>query len=497
MRGSGQRSTIRGPDGAVSASVRATARSQGRGQAMADAARPLTIGFPRMHKEPGERRDFLPPFVGLLTALGAEVHIETGMGYADHDYTALSPDVHVTDEDGAYRQDVVVVLRAPEGRYEKMRSGTVLVSMLHFATRPARVALLRGLGLDAISMDLIANDEGRRLVENLRSVAWNGVGAAFAALERTWPGLSDPHRPPVRVTIMGAGTVGKHGVEFATKFGDDARNEAFMRLGLPGVEVVTTGRNLTQDPAYFRARLAMTDLLVDATQRRDPSISVVRNEWIGLMPPHAVLCDLIVDPYLLDVQPAVVRGIEGIPQGNLDQWEFAPDDPAWDALPSTVPTTHRRTVVSCYSWPGVRPEPCMHVYGSQLAPLLETLVLSGGMGGISPSRMNASLRASSPNFVANSTACFPTVPAPMIVTRTGGRCGSDRPGHVRSRAANAAPTPFQATLRRFSTSRRPSSFAVRSMLIASIPRPRRSATRAGRVAKWSIETSTAPLRIFS
>src|SRR5674476_611618 len=86
---------------------------------MADAARPLTIGFPRMHKEPGERRDFLPPFVGLLTALGAEVHIETGMGsgmgYADHDYTALSPDVHVTDEDGACRQDVVVVLRAPEG----------------------------------------------------------------------------------------------------------------------------------------------------------------------------------------------------------------------------------------------------------------------------------------------------------------------------------------------------------------------------------------------
>ena len=353
---------------------------------MADAARRLTIGFPRMHKEASERRDFLPPLVGLLTALGAEIHIErgigSGMGYSDHDYTALSPDVHVTDEDGAYGQDVVVVLRAPEGRYEKMRRGAVLVSMLHFATRPARVALLRDLGIEAISMDMVANDEGRRLVENLRSVAWNGVGAAFAALERTWPGLTDPHRPPVRVTIMGAGTVGKHAVEFATKYGDDARNEAFMRFGLPGVEVVTTGRNLTQDTGYFRERLAITDVLVDATQRHDPSVPVVRNEWIGLMPPHAVLCDLIVDPYLVDVEPRVVRGIEGIPQGDLDQWEFAPDDPAWDRVPPSVPTTHRRTVVSCYSWPGVRPEPCMHVYGSQLAPLLETLVGSGGMDGI-------------------------------------------------------------------------------------------------------------------
>ena len=44
----------------------------------------------------------------------------------------------------------------------------------------------------------------------------------------------------------------------------------------------------------------------------------------------------------------------------------------------------RRTVVSCYSWPGVRPEPCMHVYGSQLAPLLERLVSAGGLDGIRP-----------------------------------------------------------------------------------------------------------------
>jgi alanine dehydrogenase len=79
-----------------------------------------------------------------------------------------------------------------------------------------------------------------------------------------------------------------------------------------------------------------------------------------------------------------VRGIEGIPQGNLDQWEFGPDDPAWDTLPPTVPTAHRRTVVSCYSWPGVRPEACMELYGSQLTPLLKTLIWYGGRTAIGP-----------------------------------------------------------------------------------------------------------------
>jgi alanine dehydrogenase len=348
----------------------------------------ITVGFPRMHREASERRDFLPPLIGLLAANGAEVYVESGigsdMGYTDVDYSMLSPDVHVTDEDGAYRQDIVVVLRAPEGKYDKLRPGQILVSMLHFSTRPARLRMLEEMGIDAISLDLIRNDDGRRLVENLRSVAWNGISSAFAALERTWPELVGPRHSTVKVLIMGAGRVGRHAVEFATKFGDDARNEAMIRAGLPGVEVVTAGRNLTGDPEYLKARLLMTDLLVDATARRDPSNPIIPNAWLALLPRHAVICDLAVDPYLLDAEPRIVRAIEGIPQGDLDQWEFAPDDPAWDRLPPGIPTDERRTVVSCYSWPGVRPEPCMHVYGSQLAPLLEALVTRGGMAGIRP-----------------------------------------------------------------------------------------------------------------
>ena len=348
----------------------------------------VTIGFPRMYNEPGERRAFLPPLVGLLASMDVDVFVESGagagMGYPDEAYTSLSPRVHIVDEEECYRQDIVVVLRAPEGKYEWLRRGAVLVSMLHFSTRPGRVAMLRELGIDAVSLDLITNETGRRLVENLRSVAWNGVASAFAALERGWPNLRNPHRSTVKVTILGAGRVGRHAVEFATKYGDDARNEAFARLGLAGVEVVTAGRNLTGDAGYLRGRLTVTDVLVDATARRDPSVPVVPNAWLGVMPDHAVICDLAVDPYLLDNVPPIVRGVEGIPQGNLDQWEFAPDDAAWDALPPEIPTTERRTVVSCYSWPGVRPEPCMHVYGSQLAPLLELLVSNGGMEGVRP-----------------------------------------------------------------------------------------------------------------
>ncbi|HYO41642.1 MAG TPA: hypothetical protein VES19_00460 [Candidatus Limnocylindrales bacterium] len=350
--------------------------------------RGLTMGFPRMYNEPGERRAFLPPLMGQLGALDVDVFVEAGsglgMGIPDDAYRAASPRVRIVDEATAYAQDVVVVLRAPEGRYELVRRGAILISMLHFSTRPARVELLRDLGIEAIALDMVTGDDGRRLVQNLRDVARNGLATAFDALERQWPPLFSPTRPAVSVTVLGAGGVGKHAIEWAAKAGDEARNARLMREGLPGVEVVVVEQNLAGSEAYFRHRLALTDILVDATARRDTSRPLFPNAWIGFLPQHAVICDLAVDPYLLESVPPIVRGIEGIPQGNLDQWEFAPDDPAWDRVPSQIPTKQRRTVVSCYSWPGVKPEACMEAYGSQVTPLLKTLVWYGGLPAITP-----------------------------------------------------------------------------------------------------------------
>jgi hypothetical protein len=40
--------------------------------------------------------------------------------------------------------------------------------------------MLADRSIDAISLDLIRDDDGRRLVENLRSVAWNGIASAFS-----------------------------------------------------------------------------------------------------------------------------------------------------------------------------------------------------------------------------------------------------------------------------------------------------------------------------
>jgi alanine dehydrogenase len=344
-----------------------------------------------MYVEAGERRAFLPDFVASLEKHGAQVFLEegygAGMGFSHADYKKQAPDVIFGKNKEAYQQDIVLILRCPSHDFiRQMRPGATLVSMLHYPTRPERVAFLRSLGIEAISLDSIMDDNGRRLVENLRSVAWNGMEVAYQTLHTIYPspGFESPERLPIRVTLLGSGAVGVHVVQAAIRYANEKLWHDLASRGVPGVQVTAVDYDTTTQKDTMLKLLAKTDILVDATQRPDPSRAIIPNEWIAVMPDYAVLLDLSVDPYSCDTEPPVVKGIEGIPQGNLDQYIFRPDDPAFQKMPPCVNRKHRRFSVSCYSWPGIHPKNCMRVYGKQLRPLFRTLLEKGGVENIDP-----------------------------------------------------------------------------------------------------------------
>lgn len=343
----------------------------------------VTIGFPRMMKEAGERRVFLPEFIQLLARQGATVLLEEGYGsrsgFTFDDYRSGFKNVQMTNREQAFQADYVLVLRSPKlDELTLLRKGACLISMLHYPTRPKRIQRLKELGINSISLDSIVNDHNLRLVENMKAVAWNGLEAAFDVLEKRFPGLTRPDRKPLQVLIVGTGMVGKHAVEAATKLGNIERNNDHMVADGPGSVAIAVGRNVSANSLVMEKLISETDILVDAAYRRDCSIPVIPNEWIGCLPEHAIVTDLSVDPYTLDVEPPVVRGTEGIPMGNLNQYVFQPEDPIWDqTVPPSVPSTHRRTTVTCYSWPGVHPEASMRHYAQQLEPLMLTLLAKG------------------------------------------------------------------------------------------------------------------------
>jgi alanine dehydrogenase len=280
-----------------------------------------------------------------------------------------------------YQQDYILVLRYPgEALVDHLKPGSCLISMLHYPTRSDRVRLLVENKLHAISLDSIKDDSNRRLVENLPAVAWNGMRISIEELRQVYPqpGFDNPQRPPVRVTLLGAGAVGQQVIQAAVAYGDDRLRQQMFQQGVPGVVVQVLDYDLTRQAEIMRSIFAETDILVDATQRPDPSQPVIPNSWLAWLPEHAIITDLSVDPYTPDSNPPVVRGIEGIPQGSLDKYVFTASDPDWDlTVPASIPSGVRRTVVSCYSWPGIFPEDCMNHYAQQLRPLMKRLIKRG------------------------------------------------------------------------------------------------------------------------
>lgn len=351
----------------------------------------ITFGLARMHVEYGERRDFLPSLVANLVKRGAQVFLEFGygssLGFTEGDYLEVAPGAQFVSYKEVFKKQNVLVLRCPaDDDIKMMTAGSCLISMLHYPTRPHRVEFLRSLNIEAVSLDAIRDDSGRRMIENLRSVAWNGVEAGFQVLRRIYPspGMENPKRAPIRVTVLGVGTVGIHSVQAASRYGDEKLWRTLAENGIPGVQITAVDHDITGHEHIMRDILVTTDLLVDATQRRDTSRAVIPNEWVGWLPEHAVIVDLSVDPYYCEGEPIAVKGIEGIPQGNLDQYIFMPNDPVYERLPGCISTKNRRYTVSCYSWPGIHPKSCIKLYGEQIRPILRTITDRGGINNIKP-----------------------------------------------------------------------------------------------------------------
>jgi alanine dehydrogenase len=341
-----------------------------------------SIGFPRMLQEAGEKRVFLPDFIQMLAELGFRVVIEEGYGsrsgFDKADFRQGSNQISFGDREDAFDQDLVLILRAPDDDLDKMKPGTILMSMLHYPTHPNRIPLFQDLGLKTISLDSIVNDNDVRLVENMRAVAWNGLEVAYDLLEKHWPGLIRPDGKPIRSLLLGTGMVGKHAVDAAVHLGNIERNNEHIKQGSPGAICRAVGRNLSSHKEEMVSLLKRTDILIDATQRRNPAQPVIPNDWVQYLPEHAIMVDLSVDPYIPTTDPPVVRGIEGIPKGDLDKYIFHPKDEDWeDTIAPGVPTENRRIAVTCYSWPGFHPEACMTHYGQQLNPMMPVLFKKG------------------------------------------------------------------------------------------------------------------------
>lgn len=337
------------------------------------------IGFPKMDKERGEKRDFLPHFFSQFVPYQVTVYLEKGyggkMGYTEEDYLRHDPNIRFVSTKDVYAQPFVVTVRSPENEWlDVMQPNAALLAMLHYETRPNLVKLLLSREIRAFSLDAIVDDRNQRMVVTYEMTAMAGVQTAFAEMVKNRR-VNGQAQCPIRVTIIGLGNLGFHAGRYAFELFE---HFSFKEMGYEGLTITYLDKSSTLYTDTVATVLAETDLLIDATKRVDTTKVIISNQLLEHLPENAVILDLTADPYEVREMEVQGKAIEGLPHGNLDRYVFLPDEQeAYERIPASVDTSQRRTTISCNAWPGVLAKECMEEYGRKIWPFLHLMLTKG------------------------------------------------------------------------------------------------------------------------
>lgn len=335
-----------------------------------------SMGFPKMHKEESEKRDFLPQFFKELKEYEVDIFLEEGygekLGCTSEDYLQYNNKIRFESPENVLKKDLIIVLRCPEPEEIcLMNEDSILISMLHYETRETRNKLFKERKLNCFSMDAMTNDENERILVNYRGTSRAGSRIAFEELKRRTDNFKNIDSKVLNVSIIGLGAVAANSAKAFEEFGD---KEFLSGENERGIIIHMLPRTITQNHITLKSIIEKTDILVDASKRPDPTKIIVSNELIKYLPEHAIILDLTADPYNDKIEPMQVKGIEGIPTGTLDRFVIETDDIMYDTIPESINSTNRRVVVSCNAWPGIDAKDCMRLYGIQLMPFIDVIL---------------------------------------------------------------------------------------------------------------------------
>ncbi len=279
---------------------------------------------------PGETRAaIVPEHVTKLTALGARVEVESGLGtvcgHSDADYEQAGAVVRTDRAAMIQGADIIAQVRKPAlSDVELMREGAVCVALLDPFQSPDLIKALAQRGVSAISLEMVPRSTRAQKMDVLSSQAsLGGYAAVIVAAGQSgkiFPMMMTPAGTikPVKVFIIGAGVAGLQAIATAKRLG--AKVEAFdtrpvveeqvKSLGAKFVkiDVGETGQTeggyakaLTDEQLKLQrdgmARVcAESDIVITAAQvfgRRAPIL--LTSEMLDAMKPGSVVVDLAVE----------------------------------------------------------------------------------------------------------------------------------------------------------------------------------------------------------
>lgn len=187
--------------------------------------------------EGGEKRvPLVPETVGKLTARGAEMVVESGLGESinrpDGHYIEAGASVAGDREAALRAADMVLRIRPPSrDDIRLLKRGCIHISLLDPFQRPELIRALAEQGVSAVSLEMIPRTTLAQKMDVLSSQAnlagYVAVILAAERMDKILPMMMTPAGTivPARVFVVGAGVAGLQAIATAKRLG--ARVEAF------------------------------------------------------------------------------------------------------------------------------------------------------------------------------------------------------------------------------------------------------------------------------
>lgn len=289
----------------------------------------MTVAVPKETHAGETRTALVPEHVAKLTALGAKIEVESGLGLAcghsDIEYTRAGAVVRADRAAMLAAADVILQVRKPTlDEVSALREGAVFIALLDPFQSPELIRALAARSVSAISMEMVPRSTRAQKMDVLSSQAslagYAAVIVAAGQSGKIFPMMMTPAGTikPVKVFIIGAGVAGLQAIATARRLG--AKVEAFdtrpvveeqvKSLGAKFVkiDVGETGQTeggyakaLTEDQLKLQregmARVcAESDIVITTAQvfgRRAPVL--LTSEMLDAMKPGSVVVDLAVE----------------------------------------------------------------------------------------------------------------------------------------------------------------------------------------------------------
>jgi len=270
----------------------------------------LFIGLPKEISMQENRISLTPDGVGLLSASGHEIWIETGAGneskYTDREYSDAGAKIVYTPEE-IYKAEVILKIEPPTlEELDYIMPGKTVISAIQLGNQsPEFFKKLISKKITALGYELIEDKAGGTpLVRAMSEIA--GCSVMLIASEYLnsvndgkgiiLGGISGV--PPTKVIILGAGTVAEHAARTTLGLGADIQifdNHIYKLRRIKhalGQQVFTS----TLNSAQLKESLKMADVVIGAMKtEKGTNRCIVTEEMVSQMKPGSVIIDVTID----------------------------------------------------------------------------------------------------------------------------------------------------------------------------------------------------------